>query len=73
MLYAFLAEGHRLSARIAGRDEDGSPSCATVPVIGGWQPIEDRRESVAACALAQPVVERGDSGLRGAQTAKGCA
>ena len=32
--------GHRMSARIAGRGKDGSPRCATVPVIGGWQVIE---------------------------------
>jgi hypothetical protein len=34
--------GHRLSATIPGRGKDGSPSCATVQVLGGWQVIEDR-------------------------------
>lgn len=34
--------GHRLSARIPGRGKDGSPSCATVQVLGGWQVIEGR-------------------------------
>lgn len=34
--------GYRLSARIPGRGKDGSPSCATVQVLGGWQVIEDR-------------------------------
>jgi len=32
--------GHRLSARIAARGKDGSPSCATVQVLGGWQIID---------------------------------
>ena len=32
--------GRTLSARIPGRGKDGSPSCATVQVLGGWQVIE---------------------------------
>ena len=36
--------GHRLSARIPGRGKDGSPSCATVQVIGGWQVSEGRHD-----------------------------
>lgn len=35
--------GHRLSAAIAGRGKDGSPSCATVPIVGGWRIVKDSR------------------------------
>ena len=34
--------GYRLSATIPGRGKDGSPNCATVQVLGGWQVIEAR-------------------------------
>lgn len=33
--------GRRLSAAIPGRGKDGSPSCATVPIPGGWQIVAD--------------------------------
>jgi hypothetical protein len=36
-----LRAGHRLCARIQGTGKDGGPSCATVPVIGGWNVIKD--------------------------------
>jgi hypothetical protein len=29
--------GSVLVANIPGRGKDGSPSCATVPILGGWQ------------------------------------
>ena len=32
--------GQTLCARIPGRGKDGSPSCATVQVLGGWQVIK---------------------------------
>ena len=33
-----LAPGRRLEARIAGRGRDGSPACASVPLLGpGWR------------------------------------
>lgn len=32
--------GHRLSASIQGTGKDGGPSCATVPLIGGWKVIK---------------------------------
>jgi hypothetical protein len=34
-----LKPGHRLSASIQGTGKDGGPSCATVPLINGWQVI----------------------------------
>ena len=34
-----LIPGHRLCARIQGTGKDGGPSCATVPLIDGWQVI----------------------------------
>jgi hypothetical protein len=33
--------GHRLAASIPGRGKDGSPSCATVPILGGWKVVKD--------------------------------
>ena len=33
--------GHRLSAAIAGRGKDGSPSCATMPIPDGWKIVKD--------------------------------
>jgi hypothetical protein len=36
-----LKPGHRLSARIQGTGKDGGPSCATVPLIDGWNVIKD--------------------------------
>lgn len=33
--------GYRLSASIPGRGEDGSPSCATVPILGGWKIVKE--------------------------------
>jgi hypothetical protein len=38
-----LKPGHRLSARIQGTGKDGGPSCATVPLIDGWQVIKDSK------------------------------
>lgn len=32
-----VARGGRLETRVAGTGADGSPSCATVPLIGGWR------------------------------------
>jgi hypothetical protein len=32
--------GHRLSAAIQGTGKDGGPSCATVPIVGGWKVIK---------------------------------
>ncbi len=33
-----LSPGRRLSAHIAGRDRNGAPACATVPILSpGWQ------------------------------------
>ena len=37
-----LRPGHRLSGSIQGTGKDGGPSCATVPLIGGWKVIKDR-------------------------------
>ncbi len=31
--------GAVLEARIAGRDRDGGPACATVPLLSGWRPV----------------------------------
>ena len=36
-----LKPGHRLSATIQGTGKDGGPSCATVPIIGGWKVINE--------------------------------
>src|SRR5687767_1718841 len=36
-----LKPGHRLSASIQGTGKDGGPSCATVPLIGGWRVIRE--------------------------------
>lgn len=36
-----LKPGHRLSATIQGTGKDGGPSCATVPVMGGWKVIKE--------------------------------
>ena len=36
-----LEPGHRLSVSIQGTGKDGGPSCATVPLIDGWQIIKD--------------------------------
>ena len=36
-----LETGHRLSASIQGTGKDGGPSCATVPLVKGWQVISD--------------------------------
>src|SRR5688572_308824 len=36
-----LKPGHRLSASIQGNGKDGGPSCATVPLIGGWRVIRE--------------------------------
>jgi hypothetical protein len=36
-----LEAGHRLCARVPGTGKDGGPNCATVPLINGWQVIED--------------------------------
>ena len=36
-----LKPGHRLSATIQGTARDGGPSCATVPLIGGWKVIKE--------------------------------
>jgi hypothetical protein len=36
-----LKPRHRLSATIPGTGKDGGPSCATVPLIGGWKVIKD--------------------------------
>lgn len=33
--------GHRLSATIQGTGKDGGPSCATVPLMGGWKVIKE--------------------------------
>ena len=38
-----LTPGHRLAASIQGTGKDGGPSCATVPLIGGWQVIKDSK------------------------------
>jgi len=35
-----LKPGYRLSASIQGTGRDGGPSCATVPLIGGWHVIK---------------------------------
>jgi len=35
-----LKPGHRLMAAIQGTGKDGGPSCATVPLVGGWQVIK---------------------------------
>ena len=35
-----LTPGHRLAASIQGTGKDGGPSCATVPLIDGWQVIK---------------------------------
>jgi hypothetical protein len=32
-----VAGGGRLETRMAGTGRDGGPSCATVPLIGGWR------------------------------------
>jgi hypothetical protein len=32
---------HRLSASIPGSGKDGTPSCATVPILGGWKIVKD--------------------------------
>ena len=32
--------GLRLAASIPGRGTDGSPSCATVPIVGGWKIVK---------------------------------
>jgi len=32
-----VARGGRLETRFAGTGTDGTPSCATVPLIGGWR------------------------------------
>jgi hypothetical protein len=31
--------GEILEARIAGRDKDGGPACATVPLLSGWRRV----------------------------------
>ena len=36
-----LKPGHRLSAAIQGTGKDGGPSCATVPVMGGWKVVKE--------------------------------
>jgi len=36
-----LKPRHRLSATIQGTGKDGGPSCATVPVLGGWKVIKE--------------------------------
>jgi hypothetical protein len=36
-----LRPGHRLCADIQGTGRDGGPSCATVPIIGGWKVVKD--------------------------------
>ena len=36
-----LKPGHRLSARIQGTGKDGGPSCATVPLVNGWQVVTE--------------------------------
>ena len=36
-----LKPGRRLSATLPGTGKDGGPSCATVPIIGGWKVIKD--------------------------------
>ena len=36
-----LKPGHRLSAAIQGTGKDGGPSCATVPLMGGWKVIKE--------------------------------
>ena len=37
--------GLRLCARVRGRGMDGSPSCATVPVLGGWEAAPSSRNA----------------------------
>ena len=32
--------GARLEARIVGTAGDGGPSCATVPIVGGWRVVD---------------------------------
>ncbi|CAN5299969.1 hypothetical protein BH11PSE2_BH11PSE2_02780 [soil metagenome] len=37
-----LAPGERLEARIAGRGRDGTPACASVPLLApGWRAVAD--------------------------------
>ncbi len=36
-----LRPGHRLCGSIQVTGKDGGPSCATVPMIGGWKVIKD--------------------------------
>jgi len=40
-IHRALQPDHRLSATIQGTGRDGGPSCATVPLIGGWQVIQE--------------------------------
>lgn len=36
-----LKPGHRLSATIQGTGKDGGPSCASVPLMGGWKVVKE--------------------------------
>jgi hypothetical protein len=33
-----MEAGQVLTATIAGRDRNGAPACATVPLLSGWKP-----------------------------------
>jgi hypothetical protein len=36
-----IKPGKRLAAKIQGTGSDGGPSCATVPILGGWRVVND--------------------------------